>query len=125
MPRTIYLGSKNQYQTIVSDEDYDFLMQWKWNFKRSSCKYGRLIYARRGGGRTGDGEGMRPTILMHNEIMIRRGLLRPSELHTVDHEDRDSLNNQRYNLKWATQSQQNKNRTLIRPAPHELDSIPF
>jgi len=113
MARIIYLGERNQYETLVSDEDYDFLIQWKWNFKKSDRKFGQLIYARRGGGREFDGE-LRPTILMHNVIMERQGIIRPSELHTVDHINVNSLDNQRHNLRWATKSEQNKNQKRFR-----------
>jgi len=45
--RIIYVGSLNQYETLVDDCDYDFLIQWRWTFKRSSHRYDDRIYARR------------------------------------------------------------------------------
>lgn len=127
---TIYLGKGNQYSTEVSDEDYQYLMQWKWNYKISRCKNGRKVYARRGGGRFADGR-IRPTILMHNVVLERARGPKPSDVHTGDHGDRDSLNNRRENLNWATPSEQGKNRdcsTTFKPraVPNGLDAvIPF
>jgi len=125
--KIIPLGKYGQFETMVSDEDYDYLIQWKWNFKRSSGKFCNLIYARRGGGYSNDK--LQPTILMHTLILIKRkGLLRPSPRHTVDHEDTNTLNNQRYNLRWATPNEQSLNQThRVRHKKQEaaVDDMPF
>lgn len=124
----IHLGKNNQYQTEVSDEDYAYLMQWKWNYKISRCKNGRKVYARRGGGHRTGGS-LKPTILMHNVVLERAKGQRPSDVHTADHGDRDSLNNRRENLDWATPSDQGKNRTFSPPRKavpaNELGTIPY
>lgn len=65
---TIPLGKNGQHNAIVSACDYPALTKWRWNFKESSWKYGRKVYARRGGGRQVDGE-LRPTVLMHRFIL--------------------------------------------------------
>jgi hypothetical protein len=127
---TIYLGNRNQYQTEVSDEDYAYLIQWKWNYKISRCRNGRKVYARRGGGRDKKTGCTRPTILMHNVILARMGLPKPSDVHTAEHADRDSLNNRRVNLGWASPSEQSRNRNRPSPikrsaVPDGLGSIPF
>lgn len=121
--KIIPLGREGQYETIVSDEDYDFLMQWRWNYKVSQHKYARLIYARRGGGRSSGGN--QPTILMHHVILERMGQPRPEFKITCDHNDNKTLNNQRCNLSWATKSQQSANQRRYKEAEHGLEAIPF
>lgn len=79
----------------VDDEDYDYLIQWKWNTGRPErgLKYaGRMPWIK------GKGRGGR--IKMHRVIM---GVTDPKIL--VDHVDRNPLNNQRSNLRIATASQ--------------------
>lgn len=99
--RLITIGRTLQFQTQVSDQHYDYLMQWLWTYAYSHPK-GSLVYARRSI-RQG---GMNVTILMHREIMRLRGLEPPSPKHTVDHDDGHSLNNQDENLFWRTPKQQ-------------------
>lgn len=123
--RTIYLGSRNQYQTIVSDDDYDFLMQWRWNFKISR---GGNVYARRTAGRVRGVGGY--TLLMHTVILNRMGLIRPSDKHTPDHCNGSTLDNTRENLVWATPREQVLNRRHFRKLAQELlemepTEIPF
>jgi len=89
----------------VDDEDYDFLMQWKWHLtggNRNSKSAGK--YA----GRWDWTHGNRKRIYMHNVIASRINL--PS---SPDHRDRDGLNNQRCNLRDATNSQNLANRALF------------
>lgn len=103
--REIMVGAREQYTAKVSHEDYEFVVEYKWNFKRSR---GGNIYVRRGGGRYNGV--LRPTILLHNVILDRMGMPRPSEEHTGDHANRDTLDNRRDNLRWMDRSGQNKNR---------------
>lgn len=104
----IPLGRAGQHEAVVDAEDYAWLTQWRWNFKRSSWQYGDKVYARRSGPRDPD-TGHPTTILMHVAILERVGKPCPGEGYTVDHADRDSLNNTRDNLGWATKSEQSAN----------------
>lgn len=109
--RIIKLGKYEVFEVKVSDEDYEYLSKWKWNYKKSTRKFGYAVYARRGGGRKNSGKGkVNRTILMHDVVLIEcMGKPRPSPMHTGDHLDNDTLNCQRDNLDWATKSEQVKN----------------
>lgn len=79
-------------QSLVDDEDFKWLSQWKWSYHKQG-------YAFRGeGGRQG-----RRFVYMHRLILGD-----PKEL-MVDHKDRNKLNNQRNNLRLATTSQNGAN----------------
>lgn len=80
--------------TLVDDQDYDFLMQWKWHIQKSH----KTIYAIR------TDNFNHTTIRMHRIIAKRMRL----EGH-IDHKDQNGLNNQRDNLRFATNSQQGAN----------------
>lgn len=83
----------------VDDEDYDFLMQWKWYAGFTGKDY----YAQRK--ETVENGGQR-TVWMHKVIL---GI---SESDLVgDHKDHDTLNNQKSNLRKATAVQNRHNST--------------
>lgn len=87
-----------RYDCLVDNEDYEDLSQYTW-LASSSPK--RTTYAVRVSER-----GSSKRIVMHRQIMgAKKG-------ECVDHRDKDGLNNQRGNLRFATnaQSQQNKDR---------------
>ena len=86
---------------LVSDEDYEFLRQWKWfAFKGSS----NMPYAARTV-RLNSKQSYK--IFMYN-IVAKRIKLK----EIIDHIDRNGLNNQRNNLRDSTRSQNNANRGL-------------
>ncbi len=74
--------------TLVDDEDYEWLSQWKWY----SADFNGVMYAfrkRRGGG----------SVYMHREITSApKGMV-------VDHLDWDGLNNQKSNLRVVTHAE--------------------
>ena len=86
--------------TQVDDEDYEYLMQFKWFYSKhpTSDRHG---YAVRN---VGTFNGKRLKIRMHRELMST-----PRHL-VVDHIDGNGLNNQRCNLRNCTQKQNMKNR---------------
>lgn len=82
---------------LVDDEDYDFLMQWKWQASRTSYGFYALGY-------TKGPHSKRKHLIMHRLIMnTPRGLC-------VDHRDHNTLNNQKNNLRNCTTSENSKNR---------------
>jgi hypothetical protein len=91
---------------LVSPEDYEWAMQWKWQFTWDRHK--RKRYATRSTTLPGR---KRIKVYMHKAILNRSGKIQPSEKHTIgDHQDGDSLLNVRGNLEWATPSMNAINR---------------
>lgn len=82
---------------MVDDQDFEWLSQWKWLavYSGSNKWYARRNYR---------DNGKRYSIFMHRQI------LNAPEGMQGDFIDGDSLNNQRSNLRLATQSQNNMNR---------------
>lgn len=92
---------------LVSDEDYEWASQWKWqayerklkNFESvwyATCKH--YVKGVKNGG---------PTYYLHREIAKRMGAY---DFSQVDHIDFDGLNNQRSNLRPCSHSQNQANR---------------
>lgn len=84
---------------IVDDQDYDYLMQWKWC--AAYCKRGKRFYALR----TYKVDGKQLSIGMHRQLI---GVVDKSI--KVDHIDHDGLNNTRKNLRTTSHSQNMANR---------------
>jgi predicted nucleic acid-binding Zn ribbon protein len=78
---------------LVDDEDYGFVLPFRWNVKES----GRMIYAMANVVR---GDGSHTTISMHKLI---------TGWPMADHANHDGLDNQRSNLRPATPSQNSMN----------------
>ena len=76
----------------VDDEDYEYLNQFNWY----AAKGHNTPYAMR----TTFVNGKRTQLGMHRQIMEMAG-----KGMVVDHKDLDGLNNQKYNLRICTQSQ--------------------
>ena len=84
--------------TIVDDEDYDFLMQWKWRLIKGDYAASRLYWIENGASK-------RKTILMHRLVNKT-----PKNMQT-DHVNNNTLDNRRRNLRTCTLQQNTKNRT--------------
>ena len=90
--------------TIVWELDYCWLMEWKW----SASYYANTdsYYALRKEGRKIDGK----TIPMHRFILG----LKPGDNLIADHENGNSLDNRRSNLRIVTGDQSSQNRGMRR-----------
>lgn len=77
---------------MVDDADYADLSQWKWSAEKRRSGF----YAIRGIRRS---DGSKSTIRMHTQI------LRSDDGAEIDHRDGNGLNNQRSNLRTATEAQ--------------------
>lgn len=92
---------KHNYETMVSDEDYEELSKYKWHVeKRKNTNYvKRSRYAELG---------RQAVIGMHEQIMGT-----PDGMYT-DHIDGNGLNNTRENLRIVTPRQNTQNRHSVR-----------
>lgn len=97
--------TKGKY-ALVDDEDYDFLMRWKW-------QYNPRGYAQRGG----DINDQISTVRMHRQIMnVEKGI-------EIDHQDYDGLNNQKSNLRLCNRSQNVMNRRKLKKTGSKFKGV--
>lgn len=103
------------YVALVDDADFDALIIYKWNVGRMKAKDGReVIYARRTTPRP-----LQNMVYMHRQIL---GL--DKQRIRVDHRDTDGLNNQRYNLRVATPTQNLGNsRKRLKPTSSKYKGV--
>lgn len=87
--------------TLVDDVDFEWLSSWKWYAWREP-KSG-LFYAHASSKIYQGNWSAKP-------LSMSRLLLQPSKRQLVDHRDRDTLNNQRLNLRLCDRSENNLNR---------------
>lgn len=83
-------------KTIISKQSYDLVKDYKW------CLSGKGGYA------IGSKPGNRKKIFLHNVLMPRK------DGYFTDHINRNRLDNRLENLRYATPSQNNMNRSGIR-----------
>jgi hypothetical protein len=91
---------------LVDDADYEYLMQWKWYFckKKDGTGYARRKVYSRISAKTYRWK----SYWMHREIM------KTPEGMDTDHRDGNKLNNQKYNLRICTNSQNQSNKRTQR-----------
>lgn len=120
--RTIVVGARGQFEMIVDDVDYDFLIGFRWTFARSHPGAVReLIYARRCVTVTDFaltdrwGDTVKVTkkfdLFVHHVVLARMGYPAPPQPRwTADHRNKRTLDNRRENLRWASPEFQVLNR---------------
>jgi hypothetical protein len=91
----VFSGEK----TSVSDEHFDFLSQFDWSLASKGYPVRHI----------GGNQYQR----MHDDVLEQSGIVVPVGMD-VDHEDRNPLNNQRYNLRVVTRGKNNFNRGIFR-----------
>lgn len=87
---------------LVSDEDFDFLNQWKWYAFQP--KNNKTMYAFR---TKGHGKGIKKSFAMHFVLM------KPAKGLVTDHINGDGLDNRRENLRICTTAENMRNRTRL------------
>jgi HNH endonuclease len=96
------------YVALVDDEDYEWLMQWKWNYHRVKKNIGYATRTDRS-----SETGKQRTVRMHTAIMgTKTGFV-------IDHKNHNTLDNQKSNLRFCTQGQNvcNRDSRTKRDAP--------
>ncbi len=88
--------TRNKY-TLVDDEDYEYLNQYKWYAYKGRNTY----YA------------VKTDHKLKKQIRMHRVIMKPPSYLQVDHKDGDGLNNQKENLRICT-NQQNAGNSRIR-----------
>lgn len=89
------------YIALVDDEDYEWLMQWKWHYEDSEVGYARSFEKV---------DGRQVQFKMHQKIMEQCGHNLTG--FEVDHVDGNGLNNRKSNLRLATRIQNARNRKV-------------
>lgn len=79
----------------VDDEDYEWLMQWKWH-----CTHGKYAVRRVG------------TRAVHRMVYMHRLLANCPDGYEVDHINQDKLDNQKENLRICTHQENSCNCTV-------------
>lgn len=95
----LYLDDHADVSALLDYDDWAWAIQWRWRAKSGTSN----VYACRTVARDG-------TRFLHKEILYRQGPP-PSPKHTIgDHMNGNSLDDRRSNLRWATPSENGRNR---------------
>lgn len=112
----LHLSDRVDCYCLLDLQDYEWARAWLWCHTYGSGSFNENgviarpdhIYARRCVGKK--------TLFLHREILVRAVGEAPP-LHTIgDHINGDTLDNRRCNLRWATRSQNARNRPCHRRA---------
>lgn len=91
----------------VSDEDFDFINQWKWYARKAK----KTFYATRHNS--------------SNKVYMHKVIMNTPEGYLTDHIDRNGLNNQRNNLRIVTVAQSNCNKAGCRNTSSKYKGVTF
>ena len=91
--------TKGQF-AIVDDDDYDYLMQWKWQAQKGRHTW----YAVRGNSFGTKGKRQQSTVYMH------RVILHCPKTYQVDHINHNGLDNRKRNIRICSSGDNNRNR---------------
>ena len=98
---------------VVDDDDFEWLSKWKWYAHASrNTWYARTTWFPPDADR-------RTTVIMH------RLIIGASLGQMVDHRDRNGLNNQRSNLRFATRSQNKANAAKLKVGASRFKGVRF
>lgn len=105
-PSYIYSGNSD-HRALLDFEDYLWFTQWQWRFKRSRNSHKgylfRTVKVKVGSVWVSQNQWLHTAIMERIEPPPRPSMV-------VDHIDRNTMNNTRLNLRWATLSQNRLNR---------------
>ncbi len=109
--------NNSEIKFVFDKEDYDIISERAWHF--ASGKYISSAYY--------CGDGKRRELYLHNLVMGRLEFNGKGQKESVDHINRNGLDNRKENLRLVTQSQQNinqikKKRNVILPEGCEIKS---
>jgi hypothetical protein len=88
---------------LVDDEDYEWLIRWKWHYGCATENDNKSGYAMHDNGKHGK-LGNKRSIRMHHIVLGCESNIE------IDHIDGNTLNNQKYNLRPVTHQQNSFNR---------------
>lgn len=91
------ISNEIKYEILLSEEDYDYVSQWKWYIQHNYATRGKRNH------------GKIINVQLHREIYKRMTNKEIPAGYVVDHIDRNPLNNQRENLRLATYQQNRQN----------------
>lgn len=89
--------TSNGYRVQVDDEDFNYLDRWSWSAYKSHVQRTSTL-----------DDGKQISVYMHRAIYEKHNIT-IKEGFSIDHKDRNPLNNQKENLRLATKSQNGTN----------------
>lgn len=92
--KIIYIKYKTKLHEIyVDDEDYDMLNKYKWHLTKPGYVYST-------------------NVIKNKKISMHRLIMNPPSYMDVDHKDHNKQNNQKFNLRICTHSENMENRLV-------------